>query len=122
MLDVWYSEKCTRTVKLIVCLASCFIILICSEKIALPRLYIVLSLLLGMFIHGIRLLLQKFRHNRMTRFGITFLALVYFILLLLLVKSSSSIEWLLQSVQVMGFSIIGFMLLLITMNREKNNI
>ena len=52
MLDFWYSARCTRQVKLIVCIMTCAMIYLCSTVQALSAVLTGFSLGLGISIHG----------------------------------------------------------------------
>ena len=59
MLHFWYSERCTRPIKLLICIITVAVTLYFSEMTKLSTSLTLLSLLLGMVIHGLYSLLMK---------------------------------------------------------------
>ena len=55
MLDFWYSERCTRQIKLIICIAVCAVIYYCSNIQQLSPLFTGLSLAVGLALHFLRI-------------------------------------------------------------------
>lgn len=51
MLDFWYSERCTRQIKLMVSIVLCLVIYYCSSIVKLSPVFIGISLAVGMAVH-----------------------------------------------------------------------
>lgn len=54
MLEFWYSARCTREIRLIICIAVCAAIYYCAGIQQLPALFAGLSLALGAAAHLLR--------------------------------------------------------------------
>ena len=54
MLNFWYSERCSRQIKLIVCIATCVMIVIAAQVQQLGAIFIGLSLMIGIATHLLR--------------------------------------------------------------------
>ena len=54
MLEFWHSARCTRQIRLSVCIAVCAVIYYCSSIQQLPALFAGLSLAIGMALHLLR--------------------------------------------------------------------
>ncbi len=73
MLDFWYSARCTRQVKLIVCIMTCAMIYLCSTVQALSAVLTGFSLGLGISIHLLRQLNLKIKQNNIYKNGLSIL-------------------------------------------------
>ena len=56
MLDFWYSEQCTREIKLVSCIVTCVMIYYFSTIAPLEALYVCFALAIGVLFHVLRLL------------------------------------------------------------------
>lgn len=54
MLEFWHSARCTRQIRLSVCIAVCAVIYYCSSIQQLPALFAGQSLAIGMALHLLR--------------------------------------------------------------------
>ena len=54
MLSFWYSERCSREIKLIICIATCVMIVIAAQVQQLGAIFIGLSLGIGITTHLLR--------------------------------------------------------------------
>ena len=59
MLEFWYSDQCSRQIKLMVCIATCVMIYLCSTVQQLSAMFTGMSITIGMGIHGLRALSLK---------------------------------------------------------------
>ena len=59
LLNFWYSDRCTRQIKLMVCIATCAVIFYCTEIQKLPTFFAIISLALGISIHVLYQYTQK---------------------------------------------------------------
>ncbi len=57
MLEFWYSERCSRQIKLIVIIATCILIYAASTVVQLDPVFVGVSLAIGIVVH----LLHHFR-------------------------------------------------------------
>jgi len=120
MFNFWYSERCTRTVKLIICIITIVLLSYCSSIEKLETLFSCIALLIGMSSHFLRLLQVKFSqdmqrkyHLNMVLNGLPWLAL------LILVSYLPSLNWLALAIQVLGFSALGLLLVSHYSQRSK---
>ena len=122
LLNLWYSDRCTRQIKLMVCIATCAVIFYCTEIQKLPTIFAIISLALGIATHALyqyahRLKLehsyaQIFR--RLTSiFPLTILAVMIFML--------PAINKLYTALQCIGFSALGLFLVSIYENRSPRH-
>ncbi len=119
MLHFWYSERCTRLIKLLICIITVAVTLYFSEMTKLSTSLTLLSLLLGMVIHGLYSLLMKLpQPNSFWSQSFKILPdltlLMGWIVLLLQLPTE---QQLVQGVQIIGFSLVGFYLVSIYTNR-----
>lgn len=125
MLSFWYSERCTRAIKLTVIIGTCMVILTASKSLQLSTILSVFSLALGMLLHFIRMWSLKIKqhHPDKTSFQRLFLGIpiVGIVLLSLSLNAKDLISFLLLWVQLIGFIGIGFFLIATVEQRAKRN-
>ena len=63
MLEFWYSEKCNRQIKLVLCVLLCLVIYSCAKVAELSMAFSVMSLGLGALVHLLRQLKLKLQAN-----------------------------------------------------------
>lgn len=120
MLEFWYSERCSREIKLISSITVCIGIYLCSRIAELAPLWVGFSLALGMLIHVLftqYLKLATSHPYRTTlRNGIYMLqGFALFSFAYLLPEQHKWILWL----QGIGFHALGLFLISIYSNRAK---
>ena len=120
MLDFWYSERCTREIKLIVCISTCVMIMLCGQIASLSPVFVGFSLAVGVVIHIIRMLSVKIQssHSHQTGFQIIFLSVILIAMISLIINLPKSHQWALAA-QCLGYIAIGFMIVSIYSNRAK---
>ena len=64
MLNFWYSERCTREIKLVTAISVCAIIYYCSGLAKLSVTWTLVSLAIGVVTHLLQLLGAKFAQSR----------------------------------------------------------
>lgn len=119
MLNFWYSERCTRPIKLLICIITVAVTLYFSEMTKLSTSLTLLSLLLGMVIHGLYSLLMKLPQPN-SAWSQSFKILPDLTLLMgwiLLYLQLPEEHQLAQAVQLFGFSLTGFYIVSIYANR-----
>lgn len=122
MLEFWYSQRCTRQMKLFAAIAACLIITFSSQIFKLSPAFIGISLGIGLLMHVLYSAmpaqagtgLQKWRHFAQK---IPYLLLI--ILFSCLPRTGSWTEMLMQILQCIGFCAIGLFLVSIYENRAK---
>lgn len=122
MLDFWYSDRCTRQMKLIAVIAACLIITFSSQIFKLSPAFTGISLGIGLLMHVLYSVMlaqagtgiQKWLHFAQK---IPYLLLI--ILFSCLPRTGSWTEMLMQILQCIGFCAIGLFLVSIYENRAK---
>ncbi|MFW1689351.1 hypothetical protein ACG9H2_05125 [Acinetobacter ursingii] len=118
MLDFWYSERCTRGIKLGICIATCVIIYLSSTTEKLPALFVVMSLLLGMIHHFLQQKISRIQADNPYAEGFSIIGFVLPIIALitLIAFLPQPHQWIL-AIQVIGFSALGLFIVSIYQNR-----
>ncbi|MFW1810318.1 hypothetical protein ACG9HX_02985 [Acinetobacter ursingii] len=118
MLDFWYSERCTRGIKLGICIATCVIIYLSSTTEKLPALFVVMSLLLGMIHHFLQQKISRIQADNPYAEGFSIIGFVLPIIALitLIAFLPQPHQWIL-AIQVIGFSALGLFMVSIYQNR-----
>lgn len=110
-LDFCYSIRCTRHIKLSICISTCVIIYLCSTVQALSPVFTGMSIAIGMGIHGLSTLSLKITEDNpyKTGFNLLFfvLPLMTFITLILVLPTQHKI---MLAIQVIGFTTIGLLI------------
>ena len=120
MLDFWYSERCTREMKLGACVVTCLIIYVCSSYERLSTTLTVLSLATGAGLHFIRILKNKLTANHPYAQGFHLLFFVLpIICMLYIICNLPDKHILLSAVQALGFTLLGIFVTSIYANRAK---
>ncbi len=119
MLHFWYSERCTRQIKLLICIVTVAVNLYFAEMAKLSTSLTLLSLALGVAIHGLYSLLMKLPQpnsawSQSFKILPDLTLLMGWIALLLQLPTEQQLA---QSVQIIGFSLVGFYLASIYTNR-----
>lgn len=122
MLEFWYSERCSREIKLVSSLVVCGAIYFCSSITQLAPLWVGFSLALGVLIHILFTQFLKLATShpyRITlRNGIYIFQL--FALLSLAYVLPEQHKWVLW-LQCIGFHALGLFLVSIYSNRAKRH-
>ena len=120
MLDFWYSERCTREIKLIVSILTCIVSYYCSNIEKLSPILTVSCLIFGMAIHVLKIQTDKIsRQNPYAQgFRILFstLPIAIFIFIICILPSQNKIF---TAIQAVGFSALGLFIVSIYQNRAK---
>ena len=112
MLGFWYSDKCTRQIKLIICIATCVVIYLCSTVQQLSLLLTGISLAMGMGIHGLRTLSLKIAADNPYKEGFAILFFVMpIIAFITLISALPAQHKLMLAIQAIGFVAIGLFIL-----------
>ncbi|NNP73187.1 hypothetical protein A7P53_11485 [Acinetobacter defluvii] len=122
MLDFWYSERCTRQVKLMVSIVLCIAIYYCSSIAKLSPLFVGISLAIGIILHVLKQLSLK-TPTQTVQFK-----LLKALIMLLPAFALASMVWSLPQqnllyliLQCLGFIALGFILIANYENRAKRS-
>ena len=119
MLQFWYSDKCTRQIKLMVCIATCVMIYLCSTVQQLSAMFSGISLMIGMGIHLLRALSLKIAEDNAYRNGFTILfRLIPFTALITLIAALPTEHKIMLILHMIGFTAIGLFILSTFPNRK----
>ena len=119
MLQFWYSDKCTRQIKLMVCIATCVMIYLCSTVQQLSAIFTGISLMIGMGIHLLRALSLKIAADHPYKNGFTLLFWVIpFTALMTLIAALPTEHKVMLILQTIGFTAIGLFILSTFPNRN----
>lgn len=112
MLEFWYSDKCSRQIKLMVCIATCVMIYLCSTVQQLSAMFSGMSITIGMGIHGLRALSLKIAADNPYKKGFVILILVMPLMAFITLISVLPIQHkVILAMQAIGFSAIGLFIL-----------
>ncbi|MFW1858488.1 hypothetical protein [Acinetobacter defluvii] len=122
MLDFWYSERCTRQVKLMVSIVLCIAIYYCSSIAKLSPLFVGISLAIGIILHVLKQLSLKIPTQKVQ------FKLLKALIMLLPAFALASMIWSLPQqnllyliLQCLGFIALGFILIANYENRAKRS-
>lgn len=119
MLQFWYSDRCTRQIKLLVCIATCVMIYLCSTMQQLSAMFTAISLMIGMGIHLLRALSLKIAADNPYKNGFTLLfRLMPFTALMTLIAALPTEHKIMLTLQSIGFTAIGLFILSTFPNRR----
>ncbi|OTG68576.1 hypothetical protein B9T25_03525 [Acinetobacter sp. ANC 4470] len=119
MLQFWYSDRCTRQIKLMVCIATCGMIYLSSIAQQLSAMFTGISLVIGMSIHLLRALSLKITANNPYKNGFTLLFWVMpLIALMTLIAALPTEHKIMLILQAIGFTAIGLFILSTFPNRK----
>ena len=119
MLQFWYSDRCTRQIKLMVCIATCVMIYLCSTVQQLSAIFTGSSLMIGMGIHLLRALSLKIAADHPDKNGFTLLFWVMpFTALMTLMAALPTEHKVMLILQTIGFTAIGLFILSTFPNRN----
>lgn len=120
MLDFWYSERCTRQIKLIACVSVCIIIYFSSQIYQLTTLHTIIALCLGAICHFKHHAKKNIKEDNPYKTGFSILFFIIpLILFISLLTSLPNIGRLYLIIQILGFILIGFFLVSIYTHRTK---
>lgn len=119
MLQFWYSDRCTRQIKLLVCIATCVMIYLCSTVQQLSAMFTGINLMIGMGIHLLRALSLKIAADNPYKNGFTLLfRLMPFTALMTLIAALPTEHKVILILQSIGFIAIGLFILSTFPNRR----
>ncbi len=120
MLDFWYSQRCTRQIKLMVSIGLCIGIYYCSSIVKLSPFFVGISLAIGIILHLLKQLsLKRLQHSSQVKF-------LKILIMFLPILTLTIMAWYLPQqdliyliLQCLGFMTLGFILIANYENRAK---
>ena len=122
LLSLWYSDRCTRQIKLMVCIATCAVIFYCTEIQKLPTIFAILSLALGIATHALYQYTHRLKQEHpyaQTLRRLT--SIVPLTVLVIMIFMLPAINQLYTALQCIGFSALGLFLVSIYENRSPRH-
>lgn len=120
MLNYWYSERCTREIKLIVSISTCVLIYLCSSIKQLSTSFTLVSLALGILLHILYKISLKIQSNSSFKTGFRILLFsLPMILFMILISLIPPQHKLMLSLQAFGFVALGLFIISIYSERAK---
>lgn len=121
MLDFWYSSRCTRQIKLALCVITFALVYWSSNISKVATSFACASLLLGLSLHGFYQLSLKAKWHEQ-RGLLNLMASCIFILIIagliyLLPKNDQAIT----ALQIIGYSLLGFFSISIYSQRSRRH-
>lgn len=120
MLNFWYSERCTRQIKLMICILTFALLYYCSSIEKLDPLFSAIALMIGMLTHALYQYRQRTQVQSKAAWlhGLGFIPLV--ILGLMIAAFPRLQQWILI-LQIFGFAAFGLFIVSIYANRSKRH-
>ncbi len=123
MLEFWYSDQCSRQIRLMVCIATCVMIYLCSTVQQLSPIFTGISIVIGMGIHGLRASSLKIAADNPYKKGFAILILAMPLMAFItLISALPTQHKIILALQAIGFAAIGLFILSMFPNRrfDKN--
>ena len=122
LLNLWYSDRCTRHIKLMVCIATCAVIFYCTEIQKLPTVFAIISLALGIATHILYQYTQKLGENNNYAQALQWLISIFpLVILAIMIFMLPAINQLYTALQCIGFCALGLFLVSIYENRSPRH-
>ncbi|MEG0483090.1 MAG: hypothetical protein RR575_13765 [Acinetobacter sp.] len=120
LLDFWYSERCTRQIKLMVSIITCAIIYYCSTFEKLSPAFTLFGLAIGISIHVLRNISLKIATNasalKLYKILFAVFPIFTFSILVFLLPHSNKLY---TAIQALGFVALGLFVVSIYESRQK---
>ena len=121
-LNLWYSDRCTRQIKLMVCIATCAVIFYCTEIQKLETVFAVISLALGIATHLLYQYTQKLGKDHTYVQALQWLtSIVPIAVLAIIIFMLPAINQLYTALQCIGFCALGLFLVSLYENRSPRH-
>ncbi|MBP5993131.1 MAG: hypothetical protein KA518_04255 [Acinetobacter sp.] len=117
MLDFWYSERCTRQIKLITCISTCVMIYLSAKPAELSIWFVAFALLIGISLHLTRECILKIKSQNPSNKAIQWLIIVPIIALIFLFFCLPKTNQFSLALQSIGFAALGFFIVTLYENR-----
>ena len=117
ILDFWYSERCTRQIKLIICISTCVVIYLSAKPAELSIWFVGFALLIGISLHLTRECILKIKSQNPNMKASQWLIIIpisALIFLLFCLPKTNQFSLALQSI---GFAALGFFIVTLYENR-----
>lgn len=121
MLHFWYSERCSREIKLIVSISTCLMIYLAAKTQQLSPIFVGISLAMGVSIHFIYKFSLKLKtSNHSLRLKMSCI-LILVLLIVVLIYALPKMHQMLLAIQSLGFIALGLFMTSIYAERAKRH-
>lgn len=121
MLNFWYSERCSREIKLIVSICTCLIIYLASKTQQLSPIFVGISLGVGVSVHLLYKLSLKVKNSHYQLILKIVLSLLPVLLFVAIYSHLPEMHQMLLGVQSVGFIALGLFISSIYAERAKRH-
>lgn len=122
MLNFWYSPRCTRQIKLFACVVTFAVLYFTGQSAKIPSELALSSLGLGFILHlAYQLSLKPRLFSKRRTFNLIYQSLIIVIVLGLIWLSPSTLNKLFVTLQVIGYTLLGFFLISIYTQRSPRH-
>ncbi|MBP8070692.1 MAG: hypothetical protein KAY41_00390 [Acinetobacter sp.] len=119
MLDFWYSERCTRQIKLIICISTCVVIYLSAKPAELSIWFVGFALLIGISLHLTRECILKIKSQNPNMKASQWLIIIPIIALIFLLFCLPKTNQFSLALQSIGFAALGFFIVTLYENRAQ---
>ncbi len=117
ILDFWYSERCTRQIKLIICISTCVVIYLSAKPAELSIWFVGFALLIGISLHLTRECILKIKSQNPNMKASQWLIIIPIIALIFLLFCLPKTNQFSLALQSIGFAALGFFIVTLYENR-----
>ena len=117
ILDFWYSERCTRQIKLIICISTCVVIYLSAKPAELSIWFVGFALLIGISLHLTRECILKIKSQNPNMKASQWLIIIPIIALIFLLFCLPKTNQFSLALQSIGFASLGFFIVTLYENR-----
>ena len=117
ILDFWYSERCTRQIKLIICISTCVVIYLSAKPAELSIWFVGFALLIGISLHLTRECILKIKSQNPNMKASQWLIIIPIIALIFLLFCLPKTNQFSLTIQTIGFVALGFFIVTLYENR-----
>ena len=119
ILDFWYSERCTRQIKLIICISTCVVIYLSAKPAELSIWFVGFALLIGISLHLTRECILKIKSQNPNMKASQWLIIIPIIALIFLLFCLPKTNQFSLALQSIGFAALGFFIVTLYENRAS---
>ena len=119
ILDFWYSDRCTRQIKLIICISTCVVIYLSAKPAELSIWFVGFALLIGISLHLTRECILKIKSQNPNMKASQWLIIIPIIALIFLLFCLPKTNQFSLALQSIGFAALGFFIVTLYENRAQ---
>ena len=119
ILDFWYSERCTRQIKLIICISTCVVIYLSAKPAELSIWFVGFALLIGISLHLTRECILKIKSQNPNMKASQWLIIIPIIALIFLLFCLPKTNQFSLALQSIGFAALVFFIVTLYENSAQ---